>query len=482
MTRSTARLKPTSLQSAAITACLYLCLCLGGQTATAVADGQVTAYVGATLIDGRGGSPERDATVLVENGRFLAVGSEVDIPVQAVVIDVSGKWITPGLIDAHVHFMTSGRMYTRPAFFDLTDKVPYDQEVAWIKAHLPDTLRSYTCAGVTAVLSLGGPSIEYEARALAQTMNNAPSVFIGHGVIAHTPKAIAESMIAPWDGELTIKPVTSASDVRSVIDDAVALKADLIKTAIDDRGSKLLAAMMWWWDWQELEAAMVAEAAEKGLRVTTHTHQLEYARTLVDIGIASLQHVPSDSPVDDAFARSLIDGAVVVVPTLAIRERTFDELFTKDIDLQPIERRCAQPEIIESWYEPLPPHDEQSERYRAEGKMAALNTKALFEAGVMLAAGTDAGMMGLAPGASMHLELIAMNKAGIPSLDVIRAATLNSAKLIGVDDEYGSVESGKVADFLVLNKNPLTDVRNLQSIERVVKAGLAIDPSALIPQ
>ena len=114
--------------------------------------------------------------------------------------------------------------------------------------------------------------------------------------------------------------------------------------------------------------------------------------------------------------------------------------------------------------------------------MAALNTKALFEAGVMLAAGTDAGMMGLAPGASMHLELIAMNKAGIPSLDVIRAATLNSAKLIGVDDEYGSVESGKVADFLVLNKNPLTDVRNLQSIERVVKAGLAIDPSALIPQ
>ena len=99
----------------------------------------------------------------------------------------------------------------------------------------------------------------------------------------------------------------------------------------------------------------------------------------------------------------------------------------------------------------------------------------------MLAAGTDAGMMGLAPGASMHLELIAMNKAGIPSIDVIRAATLNSAKLIGVDDEYGSVEPGKVADFLVLNKNPLTDVRNLQAIEQVVKHGRALSPTSLVP-
>ena len=82
-----------------------------------MAGDQVAAYVGATLIDGRGVPPERDATVLVENGRFLAVGSEVDIPAQAVVIDVSGKWITPGLIDAHVHFMTSGRVYTPPGIF-----------------------------------------------------------------------------------------------------------------------------------------------------------------------------------------------------------------------------------------------------------------------------------------------------------------------------------------------------------------------------
>ena len=101
---------------------------------------EVTAYSGATLIDGTGEPPIANATVLVENDRILAAGSGVDVPEGARVVDVTGTWIVPGLIDAHIHFMTSGRMYTRPAFFDLTDKVPYEEEVAWIKAHIPDTL------------------------------------------------------------------------------------------------------------------------------------------------------------------------------------------------------------------------------------------------------------------------------------------------------------------------------------------------------
>ena len=448
--------------------------------ATAMAE--VTAYTGATLIDGTGRPPVPSATVLVEDDRILAAGSGVDVPEGARIIDVTGKWIVPGLIDAHIHFMTSGRMYTRPAFFDLTDKVPYEEEVAWIKAHIPDTLRAFMCSGVTGVLSLGGPSLEYNTRELARTMDDAPTVFIGHGVIAHAPRFVAERMIPPWDGELTLKPVVAAEEGVAEVQEAVARGADLIKTAVDNRGSSFLAAAMWWWDWRELEGVIIEEAARHGLMVTTHAHALDYAHGMVELGVASLQHIPADQPVDEAFVELARDRGVIVVPTLGLRKRTFSDLFTKEIDLLPIEQSCSVPGVVESWYEPLPRIDDQSTRYRQQGAMAAANAKTLFDAGVTLAAGTDTGMIGLAAGSSMHLELRALNQAGIPADYLIQAATLHSAMVAGRNDEYGSVEAGKFADFLVLSADPAADIANLQAIEQVVKHGREFSQEELLPR
>lgn len=446
---------------------------------TAVAE--VTAYAGATLIDGTGRTAVENATVLIEGDRIVAAGPGVEIPEGAHVIDVRGKWVVPGLIDSHIHFMTSGRMYTRPAFFDLTDRVPYEEEVEWIKAHVPDTLRAFMCSGVTGVLSLGGPSLEYEARELAAGMDDAPTVFIGHGVIAHAPRFVAERMIPPWDGELTLKPALSAEEGIAYVREAAAQGADLVKTAVDDRGSALLRAALWWWDWRELEAAIIDEAARHGLMVTTHAHALEYARGMIELGAASLQHIPADKRVDDAFIELARDKGVIVVPTLGLRKRTFIELFTKDIDLLPIEETCSVPGVVESWYEPLPPIDDQSTRYREQGEIAAANAKALFDAGVPLAVATDTGMIGLAAGSSMHVELRALNQAGIPASYLIQAATLNSARVAGSEDRYGSVEAGKFADFLILSANPVDDIANLQAIERVVKHGREFAQSELLP-
>ena len=201
----------------------------------------------------------------------------------------------------------------------------------------------------------------------------------------------------------------------------------------------------------------------------------------VELGAASLQHVPADQPVDRAFIELAKEKGVIVVPTLAIRKRTFIELFTKEIDLLPIERTCSVPGVVESWYEPLPPMDDQSARYRQQGEMAAANTKALFDAGVTLAAATDSGMIGLAAGSSMHLELRALNQAGIPAAYLIRAATLNSAAVAGKTRDYGSVEAGKFADFLILSADPIDDIGNLQAIERVVKHGKEFRQTDLLP-
>ena len=373
-------------------------------------------------------------------------------------------------------------MYTRPAFFDLTDKVSYEDEIEWIKTHLPNTLRAFMCSGVTSVLSLGGPSLEYNARELATTMQDAPSVFVGHGVMAHAPRFIAERTIPPWDGELTVKPVMSAAEAEAFVQQGVAQGADLIKSAVDNRGSMLLGAMLWWSEWQEVEAALIQEAARHGLKVTTHAHALEYARGMMEIGVASLQHIPTDLPVDDAFITLAKERDVIVVLTVGLCQRTFVDLFTKDINLLPIEERCSVPGIVESWYEPLPDADDQSTRYRVQGEMAVANAKRLYDAGVTLAAATDSGMIGLAAGSSMHLELRAMHQAGIPADYLIQAATLNSARVAGKEQDYGSLEPGKYADFLILSADPIADIGNLQAIEQVVKAGRVFAQSDLLPE
>ncbi|MEM7018443.1 MAG: amidohydrolase family protein [Pseudomonadota bacterium] len=442
--------------------------------------GPLIAYRGATLIDGTGAEAIENATILVQRRKILAAGVAVDIPEDVEIVDVTGKWIVPGLIDAHVHFMTSGRIYTRPGFYDLTHIVPYIEEIEWIKANISNTLRSYLCAGVTSVTSLGGPSLEYNARELARSMDDAPTVFIGHGVIVNVPNFIAENVIPPWDGEMTIKPTTSEEAAIAIVQDAIAKDAELMKIAVDDRDSMVMSLLQW--GWESVQQAVIEEAAKNNMNVTGHIHALEPARKLIELGISSLQHLPSDEPVDEAFITLAREKGIIVAPTLGLWQRTFVELFTKEFNFAVSEKTCGMPEIIESWYEELPAGSEElAEQWRAKHSTAIANTKALYEGGVKLAVGSDTGLMGLAPGPSLHLELRAMNEAGIPPAYLITAATLHSASVAGKDAEYGSIEAGKFADFLILSKDPLEDIANLQAIDTIVKHGKVFEQQTLLP-
>ncbi|NIB42303.1 amidohydrolase family protein [Pseudomaricurvus alkylphenolicus] len=441
----------------------------------------IVAYQGATLIDGTGADPVQNATVLLQGSKILAAGADIEVPEGASVVDVSGRWVVPGLIDAHIHFMTSGRIYTRPAMMDLRHIVPYEDEIKWVESHVPDTLRSFLCAGVTGALSMGGPSIEYSARDQAEKMTDAPSVFNSHGPAVAVPNFLAERLFPRWNGELTLKSLTSPEDAIAFAREAAANNASMVKTAVDDRGSMLFRLILDWLGWEEIHEALIAEAAKYGLKVTSHVHTLEYGRRLMELGVDSLQHLPSDQPVDEKFLSLARAKDVIIVPTMALHKRTFEELYTKEFELLAIEESCSIPGVIQSWHEPLPPSKDDADYLGSRREMVASNTLALYEAGVSLAVGTDAGLMGLSHGASMHLELKRMNEAGIPARDLIVAATLNSAKVAGKDDLYGSVEAGKFADFLILSKNPLNKIENLQALETVVKHGKAFDQQDLMP-
>lgn len=441
----------------------------------------IVAYVGATLIDGTGDQYVTDAVVLAAGGKILKAGSRnlVAVPDKAQVVDVSGKWIVPGLIDAHGHFFESGRIYTSPGKLDLTHLVSYEEEIEWAKKRLPVTLASYLCAGVTSVLSAGGPKFEYQARELAKSLKAAPDVFVAHGPITQVPAEVIQSILPLYDGDTSARSVANVQEARAAIVQASDWGADLIKTGY--LGGPLAQMEN---DYVAIHEAIVAEANYRGFKVTAHVTEMVAAQNLIGTGIDSLQHVPNDTVFDDKTILQLKSQGVVVVPTLAVMgPRTSIELRDKSFQLLEIEKMCGDPQVISSWYEveDWPPlEDAQLAQARADMEIVLANTKKLYANGVPLAAGSDAGNTGLLHGASLHYELKLLQAAGLSNHDLIVAATLNAARVAGKEDLIGSIESGKQADFLVLNANPLENIANLQAIEFVVKSGHMFTQESLL--
>ena len=438
----------------------------------------VTALVGATLIDGTGAAPRDDAVVIVDGTEIAAVGARGNVPIPegASTVDVGGKWLVPGLIDAHVHFMESGRIYTKPGQIDLTHLVPYDEEVAWMQQRVPVTLTSYLCAGVTGAVSVGGPRFEYEVREQARARPDAPDVYVAHGPVTLVP---AEMLFPPFDGDMSVRSVTDPASAVETIRQGAEWQADLVKTGY--LGGPFGDYEK---DYAAVHEAIIAESAAHGLKVTTHVTALEQARTLIELGVDSLQHLPLNAPLDTAFLELAKSSGIVAVPTLAVWQRNFIDIYKPNFELLDIERECGDPQVIASWREvgelPSPPQV-ALDMYGAGAAMAAANTRLLLEAGVSLAAGSDTGNLGLLHGPSLHYELKLMGEAGVPTPGLIVAATLNAARIAGQEHRVGSIEAGKQADLLVLDADPLADIGNLQAIEVVVKSGVFFEQEALLP-
>ena len=152
---------------------------------TLVASAQ-TAYVGATLFDGTGADPIEDAVVVVMGDRILDVGrrAEIDIPDYLEVVEADGKWIVPGLIDAHIHFFQSGGLYTRPDVIDLREWRSYETEMAAIDADLEETFRRYLASGVTSVVDVGGGYWNFEVREKANQQLYAPRTAVAGPLVS----------------------------------------------------------------------------------------------------------------------------------------------------------------------------------------------------------------------------------------------------------------------------------------------------------
>lgn len=450
-----------ALCSAAVLACHFARPPVTGQPGTAQAlfvRGNVVRPDGTVLAD---------AIVAIEGNRIARVGpsSEVTVPSGAAVVGGPDRWIVPGLIDAHVHFFQSGGLYTRPDVIDLTARVPYAKEVAAIRAAIPGTFRRYLRAGVTSVVDFGGPNWNFEVRDLAARTPLAPRVEVAGPLLASVARPQLDL------GDPPIVQVTEPEAARAMVRAQAERKPDFVKLWYVVPAGQTPDA------WLPVARAAIEQAHALGLRVAVHATELETARAALRAGADVLVHSVVNADVDDDFIQLLRARDVPYVTTLTVFGG-YARVLGREVRFTQADMELADPFVAASVIEPVPPPEPG--RYRRGLTPEAMrNVKRLWNAGVVVAAGSDSGNIGTFHAAALHDELELLVRAGLTPAQALAAATVNAARVMGRPD-LGAVEPGKLADLIVLGANPLDDVRNLRRIELVVKDGVAHRPEDVL--
>jgi imidazolonepropionase-like amidohydrolase len=392
------------------------------------------AFVGGRIIDGTGAAAIENGVLVVRDGRIEAVGTSdsVTVPADAEQIDVSGRTIMPGMVNAHGH----------------VNNIQGLDQVDYTEAQVERQLGLYARYGVTTVFSLGGDGPE------SMTVRDRQD---------STDLTQARIYVA---GNIVTGP--SPEEAREQVAEVAASGADVVKIRIDDNlGSSTKMT-------QETYQAVIEAAHEHGLKLTAHMYYLEDAKGLLEAGADLLAHSVRDVEVDDELVTLLRDSGVCYCPTLMREVSTFayesrpdwfdDEFFSKEVDPAVIAALDS-----EAWRERSSSPSAQT--YKAQLEVAKANLKTLSDAGIPIAMGTDTGPAARFQGYFEHGELALMVEAGLTPMQAIVASTSSAAQCMEVDADLGSLEAGKWADFLVLGANPLDDIANTKSLETVYVAG-----------
>jgi imidazolonepropionase-like amidohydrolase len=430
------------------------------------------ALVGATLVDGTGAAPVRDAVVLVRDGRIECAGPRAACPVPAGVgvVDLKGQWITPGLIDAHVHFSQTGWADGRPDSMDVRASHPYEEVMADLKLHPERFGRSLLCSGVTAVFDVGGYPWTLGLPALAEPRADMPRVAAAGPLL---------STIDHWlnlPGERQFLHLADAEAARTGADYLAAQGAGAVKVwyiAREEASAGERAAL--------IRAA--GEGARKhGLPMIVHATDLEDAKEALRAGAKLLVHGVNDRPVDQEMLDLLKANGTVYTPTLIVSrgyQRMYEGALRKAAPLMDDPNRCVHPEIAKRVAETAGAtvemtHEElmgREMRLAQRDMIAAANLKRVAAAGIPIAMGTDAGNPLTLHGPSVYAELEAMQAAGMSAAEVLVAATRGGARALGREKDLGTLEKGKAADLLVLGADPTTDIKNLRQLRHVMRGG-----------
>lgn len=422
----------TRTRCAAIGLATALAAALTLQPSRAQAPGGVVALTGARLIDGSGGPPIDQATVVIGgNGRILAAGrsSAVQIPAGAARVDVSGKTIMPGMINAHAH-------------------LNYTKELGGpVRDQLVRRLRTYAEYGVTTAVSLGSTEAD-ELDGIKLRDEQSGGVF---------------DRARLYTGGLNAVGKTPA-EARKSVDRLADLKVDVIKFHINGNPDDMN---------RDTWSAIIDQSHKRGLRTAVHIFYLKDAQAALDAGVDVLAHGVRDQDVPPQLVGSLKSRNVGYIPTFTRDLSVFvyetkpaffdDPFFLRGISVyRPEVNALSQPAQQEKIR-----NDKQAQSIKTAMQQGMKNLKTLSDAGVTIAMGTDSGANGGRwQGYFEHVELEYMVKAGLSPMQTIVAATGGAAKVMKLDD-VGLLRAGKQADLIVLNADPLVDIKNTRQIDSV---------------
>lgn len=422
-----------------------------GQTEAPAPAGDVLVLRNFTLIDGTDRAPVSDAAMIVENGRVAWVGgaADLDAPDNARTEDLGGAYVMPGLINLHGHVGNTIDMVQDRSFHT--------------RASIEQDLRTYASYGVTTVLSMGtDQDTIFEVREAQRD---------GRPSMARVYTAGQGLMLEGGYGGLAgvNNPVSTPEEAAAEVAAQAAKDVEVVKLWLDSELGAMPKMS------PEMTKAIIETAHQRDVRAVAHVFYLEDARRLVDQGIDAFVHSVRDQPIDQALIDAMKAGGVWQAAATLSREASLfaygstpefasDPFFTRGVSAKSLEliRSPERQKTIAS--------GEHFAELPAYFETAKANLKRLADAGIPFGFGTDAGPPGRFPGYFEHWELELMVEAGLTPQQVLSAATRRGAEFLGADD-LGTLEAGKWADFIVLDADPLTDIRNSRSIRAVYIAG-----------
>ena len=413
--------------------------------------GEIKVLKNFTMIDGSGRPPLADAAMIVDAGRISWVGpvTQLRAPAGAQTVDLSGKYVMPGIINLHGHLGNTIDMTQDAKFFT--------------RENVEKNLETYAAYGVTTMLSMGtDQDLIFEIRDRQRAGRpSATRIFTaGQGFVFK----------GGYGGIAGVNPgVSTVGEVEPAVAAQARKKVDIIKLWMDDELGKLPKMPY------PIAKAIIDDAHRRHLRVTAHVFYLQDAKQLADYGVDSLAHSVRDKAVDQELIESMKKhGTWQMAPTLSREASMFVYASPTAFFNDPFFTRGVSPAAVKTIHSPeyqktvsSGPHFKQ---YPAFLETAGKNLKTLVDAGVKYGFGTDTGPPGRFPGSFEHWEMELMVKAGLAPMQVLTAATRNAAEFLGAKD-LGTLERSKWADLIVLDRNPLDEIKNTRAIDAVYIAG-----------